>query len=172
MRPKCKFYRYFTLWHNNHNNNNNNFTGFSFSPSLHFQIVMSFPFISKNILILLKFQEICKAFAIALHLAYTCVFSWMLVEAIHLYRLLIIVYGSEKDLKRVYYAVGYGNYVMFIRCCVISLNVMKRYRSCIRVFGVPSLALNCGTILGSGLSSGSIGVFGYHCEAARSMCGH
>ncbi|XP_072025548.1 adhesion G-protein coupled receptor D1-like [Amphiura filiformis] len=32
----------------------------------------------------------------------------MMVEAIHLYRLIVIVFGSEKDFTKIYYCIGWG----------------------------------------------------------------
>ena len=42
--------------------------------------------------------------------AFLSVFTWMAVEAIHLYRMVVLVFGAERDLKYAYLAVGWGNY--------------------------------------------------------------
>ncbi|XP_072018169.1 adhesion G-protein coupled receptor D1-like [Amphiura filiformis] len=49
----------------------------------------------------------CKTIAILLHYAYLATFCWMLVEGIHLYRLIVIVYGNERNLKWLYIIVGW-----------------------------------------------------------------
>ena len=55
-------------------------------------------------------QTACLAITIILHDAFLHVFGWMLVEAIHLYRMIIIVFGVDKDLNRVYLLIGWGMY--------------------------------------------------------------
>ena len=61
------------------------------------------------------FQIFCKIIAILLHYAYLASFCWMLVEGIHLYRLIVIVYGNEKNLKWLYYVIGWGKYDIFLK---------------------------------------------------------
>ncbi len=62
----------------------------------------------------LKLQVACKIIAIVLHYAYLATFCWMLVEGLHLFRLIVIVYGHEKNMKWLYYAVGWGTITKFI----------------------------------------------------------
>ncbi|XP_038046272.1 adhesion G protein-coupled receptor E3-like isoform X2 [Patiria miniata] len=49
----------------------------------------------------------CKIVAVLQHYLYLAVFCWMLVEGIHLYRLIVTVYGSEKQMAKVYYCIGW-----------------------------------------------------------------
>ena len=38
------------------------------------------------------------------------VFAWTAVEALHLFRMIVLVYGIERDLKWAYMAIGWGKY--------------------------------------------------------------
>ncbi|XP_038065632.1 adhesion G protein-coupled receptor L1-like [Patiria miniata] len=51
---------------------------------------------------------VCQFITIALHFFYLSMFSWMLVEGIHLYRQIIAVFESEKSRLWVYFAIGWG----------------------------------------------------------------
>ncbi|XP_033633538.1 uncharacterized protein LOC117295077, partial [Asterias rubens] len=53
-------------------------------------------------------EVLCKVITIALHFFFMSMFSWMLVEGIHLYRQVISVFESEKSRLWVYFAVGWG----------------------------------------------------------------
>ena len=59
-------------------------------------------------LIQLSHQFVCQIMAILLHYAYMSTFCWMLIEALHLYRLIVVVYGGERNLTWLYYAIGWG----------------------------------------------------------------
>ncbi|XP_072170141.1 uncharacterized protein [Diadema setosum] len=64
---------------------------------------------------------LCTAVAALMHYLYTAVFCWMLIEGIHLYLMLVKVFGSEGS-KRVYYlAVGWGAPVIIV---AISVGIM------------------------------------------------
>ena len=53
-------------------------------------------------------QLVCQFITIGLHFFYMSIFSWMLVEGIHLYRQIVAVFDSEKSRIWVYFAVGWG----------------------------------------------------------------
>ena len=39
---------------------------------------------------------------------YLAVFSWMLLEGIHIYRMLVKVFGADKDSRKVFFLAGWG----------------------------------------------------------------
>ncbi|XP_022094365.1 adhesion G-protein coupled receptor D1-like [Acanthaster planci] len=51
---------------------------------------------------------VCQFITIGLHFFYMSMFSWMLVEGIHLYRQIVAVFDSEKSRIWVYFALGWG----------------------------------------------------------------
>ena len=55
-------------------------------------------------------QVFCLITTVFLHDAFLSVFMWMGVEAIHLYRMVVLVYGADRDLKYIYLALGWGKY--------------------------------------------------------------
>ncbi|XP_076313585.1 protocadherin-like wing polarity protein stan isoform X2 [Tachypleus tridentatus] len=57
---------------------------------------------------LVKEEFPCKVVAILLHYFFLCVFSWMFVEAIHIYRMLTEMRDINHGQMRFYYSVGYG----------------------------------------------------------------
>ncbi|GAB6020348.1 hypothetical protein CHUAL_003060 [Chamberlinius hualienensis] len=63
----------------------------------------------------------CKITAIFLHHIYLCQFSWMLVEAVHLYRMLTELRDINHGQMRFYYAIGYG-----VPAIVVGLSVGVR----------------------------------------------
>ena len=56
----------------------------------------------------LSLQITCLVVTALLHFFVLGMFCWMCVEAIHLYRMIILVFGVEKDLKLLYIAIGWG----------------------------------------------------------------
>ncbi|XP_072024945.1 uncharacterized protein [Amphiura filiformis] len=50
----------------------------------------------------------CLAVTVLLHYTLISVFCWMCVEAIHLYRMIILVFGTEKDYRLLYLIIGWG----------------------------------------------------------------
>ena len=60
-------------------------------------------------------QIVCKVVALMLHYLYESVFFWMFVEALHLYRQVIRVFGSEKSYTLLYMLIGWGKKVI-CRC--------------------------------------------------------
>ncbi|XP_022099168.1 adhesion G-protein coupled receptor D1-like [Acanthaster planci] len=56
----------------------------------------------------------CKIFAGLLHYLYLAVFCWMLVESVHLYRLIVTVYGSERQMAKLYCAIGWGLPILIV----------------------------------------------------------
>lgn len=56
-------------------------------------------------------QIICKVIAIILHFFYLCVFAWIFVEALHLYRMLTEIRNINTGNMKFYYLLGYGECV-------------------------------------------------------------
>lgn len=50
----------------------------------------------------------CKLLAISLHYGFLCVFSWLWLDAVHLYRMLTEMKDVNHGHMRFYYALGYG----------------------------------------------------------------
>ncbi|XP_035231471.1 protocadherin-like wing polarity protein stan isoform X2 [Stegodyphus dumicola] len=50
----------------------------------------------------------CKVVAIMLHYMFLCVFSWMFLEAVHIYRMLTEMRDINHGQMRFYYSIGYG----------------------------------------------------------------
>lgn len=48
--------------------------------------------------------------AVLLHFFFLSVFAWMLVEGLHLYSMVIKVFGSEGSKHFYYYGIGWGTY--------------------------------------------------------------
>lgn len=46
--------------------------------------------------------------AVLLHFFFLCAFAWMLVEGLHLYSMVVKVFGSEGSKHFYYYAIGWG----------------------------------------------------------------
>ncbi|XP_039272498.2 uncharacterized protein LOC120346747 isoform X3 [Styela clava] len=60
----------------------------------------------------------CKATAILLHFFYMSAFSWMLVEGLHLYNLVVKVFRSAQSRLGYYYMIGWGTPLLI---CTISV---------------------------------------------------
>eukprot|EP00794_Sanderia_malayensis_P006157 gene6157-6864_t len=84
--------------------------------------------ISKNLCAALLFAElvfiaginrtadptVCRIIAILLHYFFSCVFSWMLVEAVHLYRMLVEKRNVNYEHMTFYYFIGWGAPVIVV----------------------------------------------------------
>ncbi|XP_071477265.1 uncharacterized protein [Diadema antillarum] len=64
---------------------------------------------------------LCTAVAALMHYLYTAVFCWMLIEGIHLYLMLVKVFGSEGSKRAYYLAVGWGAPIIIV---AISVGIM------------------------------------------------
>ncbi|XP_054936602.1 adhesion G-protein coupled receptor D1 isoform X1 [Physeter macrocephalus] len=80
----------------------------------------------------------CQVLAILLHYLFLSAFAWMLVEGLHLYSMVIKVFGSEDSKHRYYYGIGWGFPLLI---CIISV-----------VFAMDSYGTskNCWLSLGNG----------------------
>ncbi|XP_029090263.1 adhesion G-protein coupled receptor D1 isoform X3 [Monodon monoceros] len=80
----------------------------------------------------------CQVLAVLLHYLFLSVFAWMLVEGLHLYSMVIKVFGSEDSKHRYYYGIGWGFPLLI---CIISI-----------VFAMDSYGTskNCWLSLGNG----------------------
>uniref|UniRef100_A0A669DPV0 Adhesion G protein-coupled receptor D1 n=1 Tax=Oreochromis niloticus TaxID=8128 RepID=A0A669DPV0_ORENI len=56
----------------------------------------------------------CKVMAVLLHFFFLSAFAWMLVEGLHLYSMVIKVFGSEDSKHFYYYGIGWGGSVLII----------------------------------------------------------
>ena len=45
--------------------------------------------------------------------AFVSVFAWTAVEALHLIRMIVVVYGIERDLKWAYMFIGWGKQLYY-----------------------------------------------------------
>lgn len=57
---------------------------------------------------LVQYESICKLVAIFLHYTFQCLFTWMLIESIHLYRMLTEIRDINHGPMRFYYFLGYA----------------------------------------------------------------
>ncbi|KAF4011810.1 hypothetical protein G4228_003445 [Cervus hanglu yarkandensis] len=80
----------------------------------------------------------CQVMAMLLHYFFLSAFAWMLVEGLHLYSMVIKVFGSEDSKHRYYYGIGWGFPLVI---CIISI-----------VFAMDSYGTskNCWLSLGNG----------------------
>ncbi|KAM4616262.1 adhesion G-protein coupled receptor D1 [Polymixia lowei] len=60
----------------------------------------------------------CKVMAILLHFFFLSAFAWMLVEGLHLYSMVVKVFGSEGSKHLYYYGIGWGSPLVI---CVVSI---------------------------------------------------
>ncbi|XP_037113720.1 adhesion G-protein coupled receptor D1 isoform X3 [Syngnathus acus] len=60
----------------------------------------------------------CKIMAVLLHFFFLSAFSWMLVEGLHLYSMVVKVFGSEGSKHIYYYGIGWGSPLVI---CVVSM---------------------------------------------------
>ncbi|XP_072443776.1 adhesion G-protein coupled receptor D1 isoform X3 [Chiloscyllium punctatum] len=89
----------------------------------HIHANLSFAILVAQILLLISFRFVpgtlpCKVLAILLHFFFLSVFSWMLVEGLHLYSMVIKVFGSEESKHFYYYGIGWGSPLVI---CIVSV---------------------------------------------------
>ncbi|XP_062855458.1 adhesion G-protein coupled receptor D1 isoform X2 [Trichomycterus rosablanca] len=89
----------------------------------HIHANLSFAILVAQILLLISFRfepgtMPCKVMAVLLHFFFLCAFAWMLVEGLHLYSMVVKVFGSEGSKHFYYYAIGWGCPLVI---CVVSI---------------------------------------------------
>ncbi|KAG7278025.1 hypothetical protein CRUP_006190 [Coryphaenoides rupestris] len=89
----------------------------------HIHANLSFAILVAEILLLIssRFEPgtlPCKVMAVLLHLFFLSAFAWMLVEGLHLYSMVVKVFGSEGSKHLYYYAIGWGSPLVI---CVVSM---------------------------------------------------
>ncbi|XP_031804249.1 adhesion G-protein coupled receptor D1 isoform X2 [Sarcophilus harrisii] len=109
----------------------------------HIHANLSFAILVAQILLLISFRFEpgtipCKVLAVLLHFFFLSAFAWMLVEGLHLYSMVIKVFGSEESKHLYYYAIGWGSPLVI---CIISVS------SCMDSYGENR---NCWLSLGKG----------------------
>ncbi|XP_032100378.1 adhesion G-protein coupled receptor D1 isoform X5 [Sapajus apella] len=109
----------------------------------HIHANLSFAVLVAQVLLLISFQLEpgtipCRVMAVLLHYFFLSAFAWMLVEGLHLYSMVIKVFGSEDSKHRYYYGMGWGFPLLV---CIISLS------SAVDSYGTSN---NCWLSLGSG----------------------
>ncbi|XP_078193905.1 adhesion G-protein coupled receptor D1 isoform X13 [Callithrix jacchus] len=80
----------------------------------HIHANLSFAVLVAQVLLLISFQlepgtTPCRVMAVLLHYFFLSAFAWMLVEGLHLYSMVIKVFGSEDSKLRYYYGMGWGS---------------------------------------------------------------
>ncbi|OTF70134.1 protocadherin-like protein wing polarity protein stan-like protein, partial [Euroglyphus maynei] len=70
---------------------------------------------------LVQMESSCKLVAIFLHYSFQCLFTWMLIESIHLYRMLTEIRDINRGPMRFYYFLGYG-----VAAIIVALSVGVR----------------------------------------------
>ncbi|XP_054095120.1 adhesion G-protein coupled receptor D1 isoform X3 [Callithrix jacchus] len=81
----------------------------------HIHANLSFAVLVAQVLLLISFQlepgtTPCRVMAVLLHYFFLSAFAWMLVEGLHLYSMVIKVFGSEDSKLRYYYGMGWGRF--------------------------------------------------------------
>nr|XP_015221484.1 PREDICTED: adhesion G-protein coupled receptor D1 isoform X1 [Lepisosteus oculatus] len=89
----------------------------------HIHANLSFAILVAQILLLISFRFDsgtlpCKIMAILLHFFFLSAFAWMLVEGLHLYSMVIKVFGSEESKHFYYYGIGWGSPLVI---CIVSV---------------------------------------------------
>ncbi|XP_036598220.1 adhesion G-protein coupled receptor D1 [Trichosurus vulpecula] len=90
----------------------------------HIHANLSFAILVAQILLLISFRFEpgtipCKVLAVLLHFFFLSAFAWMLVEGLHLYSMVIKVFGSEESKHLYYYIIGWGSPLAI---CIISVS--------------------------------------------------
>uniref|UniRef100_A0A8C7VHD5 Adhesion G protein-coupled receptor D1 n=1 Tax=Oncorhynchus mykiss TaxID=8022 RepID=A0A8C7VHD5_ONCMY len=91
----------------------------------HIHANLSFAILVAQILLLISFcfdpgTLPCKVMAVLLHFFFLSAFAWMLVEGLHLYSMVIKVFGSEGSKHFYYYGIGWGTSCNCINACYLS----------------------------------------------------
>ncbi|XP_072244467.1 adhesion G-protein coupled receptor D1 isoform X1 [Leuresthes tenuis] len=89
----------------------------------HIHANLSFAILVAEILLLIsaRFEPAtppCKVMAVLLHFFFLSAFAWMLVEGLHLYSMVVKVFGSEGSKHFYYYGIGWGSPLVI---CVVSI---------------------------------------------------
>ncbi|XP_049721546.1 adhesion G-protein coupled receptor D1 [Elephas maximus indicus] len=113
------------------------------SQRYHIHANLSFAVLVAQVLLLVSFQfhpgtTPCRVLAVLLHYFFLSAFAWMLVEGLHLYSMVIKVFGSEDSKHLCYYGVGWGFPLL---TCIISVS------SAMDSYGASD---NCWLSLGTG----------------------
>ncbi|GAB1290217.1 Adhesion G-protein coupled receptor D1 [Apodemus speciosus] len=90
----------------------------------HIHANLSFAVLVAQVLLLISFRMEpgtvpCQVLAILLHYFFLSAFAWMLVEGLHLYSMVIKVFGSEDSKHLYYYGIGWGCPLII---CIISIS--------------------------------------------------
>ncbi|XP_014642736.1 PREDICTED: adhesion G-protein coupled receptor D1-like [Ceratotherium simum simum] len=109
----------------------------------HIHANLSFAVLVAQVLLLISFRlepgtTPCRVLAMLLHYFFLSAFAWMLLEGLHLYSMVIKVFGSEDSKHLYYYGMGWGFPLLV---CVISVS------SAVDSYGTSD---NCWLSLGSG----------------------
>uniref|UniRef100_A0A8C8A3S3 Adhesion G protein-coupled receptor D1 n=1 Tax=Oryzias sinensis TaxID=183150 RepID=A0A8C8A3S3_9TELE len=96
----------------------------------HIHANLSFAILVAQILLLIsaRFEPgttPCKVMAILLHFFFLSAFAWMLVEGLHLYSMVVKVFGSEGSKHYYYYVIGWGS--PFLICVVSMTSALDSY---------------------------------------------
>ncbi|XP_073532202.1 adhesion G-protein coupled receptor D1 isoform X3 [Phyllobates terribilis] len=96
----------------------------------HIHANLSFAILVAQILLLISFNFVpgtlpCKIIAILLHFFFLSAFAWMLVEGLHLYSMVIKVFGSEESKHFYYYGIGWGSSLVI--CIVSATSALDSY---------------------------------------------
>uniref|UniRef100_A0A8C9QXT5 Adhesion G protein-coupled receptor D1 n=1 Tax=Scleropages formosus TaxID=113540 RepID=A0A8C9QXT5_SCLFO len=96
----------------------------------HIHANLSFSILVAQILLLVSFRFDpgtlpCKAVAVLLHFFFLSAFAWMLVEGLHLYSMVIKVFGSEGGKHFYYYGIGWGSPLVI--CAVSVTSALSSY---------------------------------------------
>ncbi|XP_045101942.1 protocadherin-like wing polarity protein stan isoform X7 [Portunus trituberculatus] len=98
----------------------------------------------------------CKLVAIGLHYFWLCVFTWLLIEGVHLYRMLTEMRDVNHGQMRFYYSCGYG-----LPAIIVGLSVGVRADQYGNYFLKPGTAVARDRSLKSGTAPGNRGTSGY-----------
>ncbi|XP_007567176.1 adhesion G-protein coupled receptor D1 isoform X2 [Poecilia formosa] len=96
----------------------------------HIHANLSFAILVAEILLLIsaRFEPgtlPCKVMAVLLHFFFLSAFAWMLVEGLHLYSMVVKVFGSEGSKHFYYYGIGWGSPLLI--CVVSATSALKSY---------------------------------------------
>lgn len=72
----------------------------------------------------LPHQIACAVFAALLHFFFLAAFTWMFLEGVQLYIMLVEVFESEHSRRRYFYMVGYG-----VPALIVAVSAAVDYRS-------------------------------------------
>ncbi|XP_064337399.1 adhesion G-protein coupled receptor D1 isoform X3 [Camelus dromedarius] len=89
----------------------------------HIHANLSLAVLVAQVLLLISFRfepgtTPCRVLAVLLHYFFLSAFAWMLVEGLHLYSMVIKVFGSEDSKRGYYYGMGWGFPLLI---CIISI---------------------------------------------------